>query len=355
MEQLKALGQGKVVTFSDKDEHMLFLEPEGINTVEYYINGFSSSLPWDIQLKALRKIVGLENVKIFRPGYAIEYDYYPPTQLTHRLETKEIEALFFAGQINGTTGYEEAAAQGIIAGINAHLNCREREGFILERDNSYIGVLIDDLVTKGVDEPYRMFTSRAEYRILLRQDNADERLTEKSNKIGLASDQRMRLLENKMSKRNNLIKHLRETSISPEQAGATLVDLKTSELKQKVKSIRLIERPQVNIAKMWDIIPGLIEMGKKFNIQPDDGIVESAEIAIKYSGYIEREKNMANKIRRLENTKIPTGIDYNSLKSLSTEARQKLTKIKPVDIGQARRISGVSPSDISVLLVYMGR
>jgi tRNA uridine 5-carboxymethylaminomethyl modification enzyme len=347
--------EDKVVTFSDKDEHMLFLEPEGINTVEYYINGFSSSLPWDIQLDALRKIIGLEDVKIFRPGYAIEYDYYPPTQLTHRLETKEIEDLFFAGQINGTTGYEEAAAQGIIAGINAHMKCREREGFILERDNSYIGVLIDDLVTKGVDEPYRMFTSRAEYRILLRQDNADERLTEKSNKIGLASDKRISLLEKKMSKRNNLVKHLRETSISPEQAGATLEELRTSQLKQKVKSIRLIERPQVSIAKMWNIIPGLIEMGRELNILPDDEIVESAEIAIKYSGYIEREKNMANKIGRLENTKIPPGIDYNSLKSLSTEARQKLSKIKPVDIGQAKRISGVSPSDISVLLVYMGR
>ena len=347
--------EDKVVTFSDKDEHMLFLEPEGINTVEYYINGFSSSLPWDIQLEALRKIIGLENVKIFRPGYAIEYDYYPPTQLNHSLETKEIENLFFAGQINGTTGYEEAAAQGIIAGINAHLKCREKEEFILERDNSYIGVLIDDLVTKGVDEPYRMFTSRAEYRILLRQDNADERLTELSNKIGLASDHRMRLLDDRLSKRSSLVKHLRETSISPKQAAATLVGLGTSELKQQVKSIRLIERPQVSIAKMWNIIPGLIDMGKEFGIHPGDEIVESAEISIKYSGYIEREKNMANKIGRLGNIKIPPGIDYNSLKSLSTEARQKLSKIKPADIGQARRISGVSPSDISVLLVYMGR
>ena len=347
--------ENKVVTFADKDEHMLFIEPEGLTTNELYINGFSSSLSWDIQLEALRKIVGLENVKIFRPGYAIEYDYYPPTQLTHTLETKNIEGLFFAGQINGTTGYEEAAAQGLMAGINANRICVEAEPLILQRDSSYIGVLIDDLVTKGVDEPYRMFTSRAEYRILLRQDDADERLTEKSNQIGLASDERMRTLEAKVDKRNRIMDHLKETSIGPGEANSKLLELETSGLKQKVKCIRMIERPQVSIINVWDIIPGFKELCISLNLSRLDEEIESAEILIKYAGYIERERKLAEKIKRLDEIKIPGGIEYDGLKSISTEGRQKLKKIKPRTIGQASRISGVSPSDISVLLVHMGR
>ena len=347
--------ENKVVTFADKDEHMLFIEPEGLTTNELYINGFSSSLSWDIQLEALRKIVGLENVKIFRPGYAIEYDYYPPTQLTHTLETKNIEGLFFAGQINGTTGYEEAAAQGLMAGINANRICVEAEPLILQRDSSYIGVLIDDLVTKGVDEPYRMFTSRAEYRILLRQDDADERLTEKSNQIGLASDERMRTLEAKVEKRNRIMDHLKETSIGPGEANSKLLELETSGLKQKVKCIRMIERPQVSIINVWDIIPGFKELCISLNLSRLDEEIESAEILIKYAGYIERERKLAEKIKRLDEIKIPGGIEYDGLKSISTEGRQKLKKIKPRTIGQASRISGVSPSDISVLLVHMGR
>ncbi len=348
--------EDKIVTFSEKDQHLLFLEPEGLNTNEYYINGFSSSLPWDVQLKALRKIKGLEDVKIFRPGYAIEYDYYPPTQLTHALETKNIEGLFFAGQINGTTGYEEAAAQGIMAGINAHKKVKGEDEFLLERDNSYIGVLIDDLVTKGVDEPYRMFTSRAEFRILLRQDDADERLTRMSYETGLADKERVDLLEEKTSKRNKVISFLRDISIAPVDVNEKLKELGTSGLKQKVKSINLIERPQIGIKDIWENVPGFKEfMTQKLRLTKDDEIVESAEITIKYAGYIERERKLAEKIKRLEKIKLDDGIDYNGLKSISTEARQKLSRIKPKTIGQARRISGVSPSDISVLLVYMGR
>jgi len=347
--------EDKVVTFSEKDQHLLFIEPEGLNTFEYYINGFSSSLSWDIQLGALRKIQGLERVKIFRPGYAIEYDYYPPTQLYHTLETKAIKGLYFAGQINGTTGYEEAAAQGLMAGINACHVCKENDPFILERDSSYIGVLVDDLVTKGVDEPYRMFTSRAEYRILLRQDDADERLTPISNELGLASESRMRALEEKVNKRNRIVDFLRDTSISPDDVNERLLVLNTSMLKQKTKSVRLLERPQVGIKDLWDIVKGLAGLGKELEIGPLDQIAESAEITIKYAGYIEREKNLAEKIKRLENIKIGKDIDYDSLKSMSTEARQKLKKVNPGTIGQARRISGVSPSDISVLLVHMGR
>jgi tRNA uridine 5-carboxymethylaminomethyl modification enzyme len=348
--------EDKIVTFSEKDQHLLFLEPEGLKTNEYYINGFSSSLAWDIQLKALRKIKGLEEVKIFRPGYAIEYDYYPPTQLFHNLETKKIKGLFFAGQINGTTGYEEAAAQGIIAGMNAHKKVKGEEGLVLERDNSYIGVLIDDLVTKGVDEPYRMFTSRAEFRILLRQDDADERLTRISYLAGLAKKERIEILEKKTFKRDRLVSFLRETSVAPRDVNKKLIELKTSGLKQKIKCIDLIERPQIQIKDLWDNVPGLKNyMENDLNVHKDDEIVESAEIGIKYAGYIERERKLAEKIKKLDKIKIAEGIDYNSLSSISTEARQKLSRIRPGTIGQASRISGVSPSDISVLLVHMGR
>jgi len=348
--------EDKIVTFTEKKQHLLFLEPEGLNTNEFYINGFSSSLPWDIQLEALRKIKGLEDVKIFRPGYAIEYDYYPPTQLFHSLETKELNGLFFAGQINGTTGYEEAAAQGVMAGINAHRKVRGEDGFLLERDNSYIGVLIDDLVTKGVDEPYRMFTSRAEFRILLRQDDADERLTKISHEAGLAEKDRVLVLEEKTKKRDKLITFLRETSVSPEDVNERMNDLGTTGMKQKMKSVNLIERPQIGIKDIWKNIPGFEEfLSKNLQLNAEDEIVESAEICIKYAGYIERERKMAEKIKRLEKIKIDDSIDYNSLNSISTEARQKLSKVRPKTIGQASRISGVSPSDISVLLVYMGR
>ena len=347
--------EDKIVTFAEKEQHLLFLEPEGLKTNEYYINGFSSSLPWDIQLKALRKIPGLGEVKIFRPGYAIEYDYYPPTQLKHSLETKTIEGLFFAGQINGTTGYEEAAAQGLMAGINAHRKIRNEEAFVLERDNSYMGVLIDDLVTKGVDEPYRMFTSRAEFRILLRQDDADERLTKISNKIGLAGNERVKILADKTLKRDRVISYLKETSIAPDDVNEKLTELGTTGLKQKVKSVNLIERPQIGIRDIWENIPGFNRfMRENLMLNGSDEIIESAEISIKYAGYIDRERKLADKIKRLEMIKIDHGIDYGSLKSISTEARQKLSRIRPATVGQASRISGVSPSDISVLLVHMG-
>jgi len=344
----------KLKTFADKDKHQLFLEPEGENTIEFYLNGFSSSLPWEVQLEGLRSVEGFENVKIFRPGYAIEYDYFDPTQLKHTLETKLIENLFFAGQINGTTGYEEAGAQGLIAGINAHNKCLGKEDFTLARDEAYIGVLIDDLVTKGVDEPYRMFTSRAEYRILLRQDNADERLTQKGFDIGLASQQRVDLLNEKITKRNKLINFVKNFSVKPDQINDFLISKDSAILKQGVKLIDIILRPQVGLNELIDEVNELKELVASFG-QRKEEILHSAEILIKYSGYIEREKLIADKFKRLDDIVIEDRFDYLSINTLSTEARMKLNSIQPKTIGQASRIPGVSPSDISILLVMLGR
>ena len=346
--------EDKIHTFADKDEHQLFLEPEGLNTNEYYLNGFSSSLPLDVQISAMHKIPGLENVKIFRPGYAIEYDYYPPTQLFHSLETREIEYLYFAGQINGTTGYEEAGAQGLMAGINASLKIQEKGEFVLGRDQAYIGVLIDDLITKGVDEPYRMFTSRAEYRLLLRQDDADERLTKLSSNIGLANQERLDLLKEKVEIKNEVLDFLKKESVDPSHLNELLVKKESSKIKQKIKAIDLLKRPQISIFDLADYIPKIMEIVKEAGRRSEE-ILESVEITVKYEGYIKREKDLADKIKRLDEVKILGSIDIGKLKSISTEARQKLIKQKPKTIGEASRISGVSPADVSVLLLYMGR
>jgi tRNA uridine 5-carboxymethylaminomethyl modification enzyme len=346
--------EDKIVTFKDKDSHQLFIEPEGLDTIEYYINGFSSSLPLEVQLRALKKVKGLENVVMFRPGYAIEYDFFQPTQLRHSLETRRISNLYFAGQINGTTGYEEAAAQGLMAGINAVQKIKGEDTFVLGRDESYIGVLIDDLVTKGVDEPYRMFTSRAEYRILLRQDNADERLTKKGYSLGLADSSRVKRLEEKEKHAEDIVRYLSERSVSAGEVNEFLEKVNTKTITQKLKAITIAVRPQVSINELLDIVGSPNGLNELHSSRKNE-IVESAEIRIKYEGYIERERQVAEKIRRLENLKIPEDINYSELVSISTEGRQKLNRLKPVNIGQAGRISGVSPSDINILLMYLGR
>ena len=345
----------KIVTFADKTQHQLFFEPEGENTNEYYLNGFSSSLPLDIQLRALQAIPAFRDVQIYRPGYAIEYDFFDPTQLNHNLETKKIKNLFFAGQINGTTGYEEAGGQGLIAGINAHINCFGGDPFVLGRDEAYIGVLIDDLVTKGVDEPYRMFTSRAEYRILLRQDDADMRLTEKSYQLGLATAYRKELLDDKRNYRDQIISFCENYSIKPQYINPGLVRLGTTELAHGCKLYDLVLRPQLGLDNLSELVPALKAELDKIPSSRRSEIVEAAEILIKYNGYIKREQMIADKISRLENIRIKGKFDYSSILSLSTEARQKLARIDPETIAQASRIPGISPSDINILLVMSGR
>lgn len=344
----------KIVSFADKTSHQLFLEPEGVDSQEYYVNGFSSSLPFQTQIAAIQTVPGLEKAELYRPGYAIEYDFFDPTQLTHTLETKLIKNLFFAGQINGTTGYEEAGGQGLVAGINAHINCHGGKPFTLRRDETYIGVLIDDLVSKGVDEPYRMFTSRAEYRILLRQDNADTRLTEKSYDLGLAKKDRYDQLQSKKEAQNKLLDFLNSYSIKPEQINSFLASQGSSELKQKCKLADLVLRPQFGVNQLAEAVPALQEEIEKINIRKEE-IVESVEILLKYKGYIDREQLIADKLQRLEHILLKGKIDYNSIHTLSTEARQKLTKIDPETIGQASRIPGISPSDVNILLVLLGR
>ena len=344
--------EDKIDRFATKDRHQLFIEPEGWNTVEVYVNGFSTSLSEDVQAKALRKVAGFENVKFFRFGYAIEYDYFPPTQLKFTLETKLINNLYFAGQINGTTGYEEAAAQGLMAGINAALKIQEKEPFILKRNEAYIGVLIDDLITKGTEEPYRMFTSRAEYRTLLRQDNADLRLTPRSFEIGLASQERMNRVIEKQQKTDDFVNFLQQSSIRPDDVNDILIEKGSAEITQSMKMFKIASRPQLDFNDVRQF-PGVNDFIIDNSI--DNEIIEQTEIHVKYAGYIEKEKNNADKLNRLENIIIPQNFDYNKIKSLSFEAREKLSSIQPGTISQASRISGVSPSDVSVLLVYMGR
>lgn len=357
--RIKSLGprycpsiEDKINRFADKERHQLFVEPEGWTTCEYYINGFSTSLPEDIQFKALRSVAGFENVKFFRPGYAIEYDYFPPTQLQHTLETKLVQGLYFAGQINGTTGYEEAASQGLMAGINAALKVQQREPFILKRDEAYIGVLIDDLITKGTEEPYRMFTSRAEYRTLLRQDNADYRLTPKSFEIGLAKEDRLIRMEQKFSQSEAMVNFFKETSLKPEEANPILEAKGSAPMNQPDKMFKVFSRPQLDLDdfRKFKKVSAYID---EHNL--DQEVVEQAEIQVKYSGYIEKEKNNADKLTRLEDMIIPDNFNFDNIQSISIEAKQKLNKIRPRTIAQASRISGVSPSDISVLLIYMGR
>ena len=357
--RIKSLGprycpsiEDKINRFADKERHQLFIEPEGWNTVEVYVNGFSTSLPEDVQFKALRSVVGFEKVKFFRPGYAIEYDYFPPTQLKHTLETKLVNGLYFAGQINGTTGYEEAASQGLMAGINAALKVQEKESLILKRDEAYIGVLIDDLITKGTEEPYRMFTSRAEYRILLRQDNADFRLTAKGYAIGLASEKRLRRMEKKQDASEAMVDFFKETSVTVVETNPILESKGSATIVQADKMFKVFSRPQIDLQDIlkFEKVKDYVALNDL-----DKEILEQAEIQVKYSGYIEKERNNADKLTRLEDVKIPENFDYNKIKSMSIEAKQKLSKIRPVTISQASRISGVSPSDISVLLIYMGR
>lgn len=345
----------KIVTFADKQEHQLFLEPEGENTQEFYLNGFSSSLPLDVQLRALQTVPALRNVHIYRPGYAIEYDFFDPTQLLHTLETKMVKGLFFAGQINGTTGYEEAAGQGLVAGINAHISVHGGAPFVLGRDEAYIGVLIDDLVTKGVDEPYRMFTSRAEYRILLRQDDADSRLTPLGAEVGAVDSSRLALVESKVRQRDSIMEFAAGFAIKPDLINGALEALGTSPLKQGCRLADLILRPQLNISLLAEIVPRFAEFLD--SIEPDrrDEIIEAAEVRLKYDGYIKREQMIADKIKRLENIPLKGKIDYSSVNSISTEARQKLTKIDPETVAQASRIPGISPSDINILLLLLGR
>jgi len=357
--RIKSLGprycpsiEDKINRFADKDRHQLFVEPEGWNTVEVYVNGFSTSLPEDVQFKALRSVVGFENVKFFRPGYAIEYDYFPPTQLKHTLETKLVEGLYFAGQINGTTGYEEAAAQGLMAGINAALKVQENEPLILKRNEAYIGVLIDDLITKGTEEPYRMFTSRAEYRTLLRQDNADFRLTPKAFEIGLASEARLKRMEYKKESSDNFVQFFKETSVQPKEANPILEKKGSEPMKQPDKMFKVFSRPQLedNDILQFNKVDAYIKENSL-----DEEIISQAIIQVKYSGYIEKEKSNADKLNRLEDLVIPVNFDYDKIKSMSYEAKEKLKKIRPVTISQASRISGVAPSDISILLIHMGR
>jgi tRNA uridine 5-carboxymethylaminomethyl modification enzyme len=346
--------EDKINRFADKDRHQIFVEPEGWNTVEIYVNGFSTSLPDDVQYKALRMIPGFENALMFRPGYAIEYDYFPPDQLKHTLESKDVQNLFFAGQINGTTGYEEAACQGLIAGTNAALNLLDKAPLVLRRDQAYIGVLIDDLITKGTDEPYRMFTSRAEYRTLLRQDNADERLTPLAHAIGLADDHRMHKIETKLSGKNALIKHLGQLSVEPEEINSLLEANGSSATTQKVKALTLVSRPQLSLDEIIKAVPSIKEFTSQYG-ELENEVIQQTEIQVKYEGYLSKERELADKMSRLDHVPLPVNYDYSKLTSLSMEARLKLAKIRPETLGQASRISGVNPSDISILLVHLGR